>query len=194
MRELKARRFRLAVLTGDAEGPARALSLELDVAVEARLSPADKVERVRRSGSGTAFVGDGLNDAAALAAADVGISMAGGPATSLSAAQVNLLRPGLAVLPELITLARSAVLAARVNLAWAFLYNTVGLYLAVCGRLTPIFAASAMVASSVFSVLNSRRLVRSSSDAGDSPAAGVVRTSGAPEYELGPTARLRSPA
>ncbi|MBM3991073.1 MAG: cadmium-translocating P-type ATPase [Planctomycetes bacterium] len=150
----------LAVLTGDSEGPARALAAELQVEVEARLSPADKVARIRGRGRACAFVGDGLNDAAALAAADVGISMAGGSASSLAAAHVNLLRPGLQELPDLLALARSAVLAAELNLAWAFLYNGVGLYLAATGRLTPIFAASSMVVSSVFSVLNSSRLIQ----------------------------------
>ena len=143
MEELRLLGLEVYVLTGDADGPARALARELGVAVEARLSPKDKVERVRAAGRGTLFVGDGLNDAAALAAADVGVSMAGGSAASLSASPVNFLRPGLTELPEIVGLARAAVLAAKINLAWAFLYNAVGLTLAVEGRLTPIFAASA---------------------------------------------------
>jgi Cu+-exporting ATPase len=136
-----------------------------------------------------AFVGDGLNDAAALAAADVGISMAGGSSTSLSAAQVNLLRPGLGELPGLIRLARSAVLAAKLNLAWAFLYNAAGLYFAATGRLSPIFAASAMVVSSVFSVVNSRRLIPRRVE--PEPAE-RVRTGTEPGSELGPTVPVRS--
>lgn len=147
------------VLTGDAEAPARALGRELGIEVDARLSPADKVARIAAAGVPCAFVGDGLNDAAALAAAQVGITAHGGVAASLSAAQINLLRPGLSGLPDVIELARRAVFAARLNLAWAFLYNAVGLYFAVTGRLSPIFAASAMVASSLFSALNSRRLI-----------------------------------
>jgi Cu2+-exporting ATPase len=156
---LRARGLELAVLTGDGEGPARALERELGIPVRARLSPADKVACVRRAGAGTAFVGDGLNDAAALAAAGVGITVAGASSASLRAARVNLLRPGLAELPRVIDLARRAVLAARLNLAWAFLYNSIGLYLAVEGRLSPIFAASSMVVSSLFSALNARRLL-----------------------------------
>jgi cation transport ATPase len=116
--------------------------------------------------------------------------MAGGSATSLAAAQVNLLRPGLAELPELLTLARSAVLAAKLNLAWAFLYNGVGLYLAATGALTPIFAASSMVVSSVFSVLNSGRLIRRRAA---EPAPVEVRTSSHADSALGPTAGVRSP-
>jgi Cu+-exporting ATPase len=190
LRGLRGLQCEVAVLTGDSEGPARALARDLGVEVESRLSPADKVARIRARGRSSAFVGDGLNDAAALAAAEVGISMAGGSATSLAAAQVNLLRPGLAELPELLTLARSAVLAAKLNLAWAFLYNGVGLYLAATGALTPIFAASSMVVSSVFSVLNSGRLIRRRAA---EPAPVEVRTSSHADSALGPTAGVRSP-
>lgn len=188
LRGLRGQGCSVAVLTGDARGPAEALARELTVEVESQLSPADKVARIRARGARTAFVGDGLNDAAALAAADVGISMAGGAATSLAAAQVNLLRPGLVEVPGLLALARSAVLAAKLNLAWAFAYNAIGLYLAATGRLTPIFAASAMVVSSVFSILNSGRIVRTARR-----AAGL-RTLAVERSELGPTADLRSPA
>ncbi len=188
--ELRREGCELAVLTGDSEGPARALAAELGVEVESRLSPADKVARIRAHGRVSAFVGDGLNDAAALAAAEVGISMAGGSATSLAAAQVNLLRPGLQELPGLLALARSAVLAAKLNLAWAFLYNGVGLYLAATGRLTPIFAASSMVVSSVFSVLNSGRLIHRRRE-GEAKA--ELRTSPQAASALGPTAGVRSP-
>ncbi len=157
------------VLTGDSAGPAHALASELRVEVDSGLSPADKVARVRAEGDAAAFVGDGLNDAAALAAARVGISVHGGVAASLSAAQINLLRPGLSELPDVIELARRAVFAAKLNLAWAFLYNSLGLYFAATGRLSPIFAASAMVASSLFSALNSRRLILPERDHASAP-------------------------
>jgi Cu2+-exporting ATPase len=176
------------VLTGDAEAPAQALARELDVQVEARLSPADKVARLRACAEPAAFVGDGLNDAAALAAAQVGITVQGGVAASLSAAQVNLLRPGLAELPEVIVLARRAVFAAQLNLGWAFLYNSLGLYFAATGRLSPIFAASAMVASSVFSALNSRRLVLPLRAEPVAP----LRTATEARCALGATAPVRS--
>ena len=157
---LRARGLELGVLTGDRAGPAGALARELDLDVESGLSPADKLARVSAAGAGTVFVGDGLNDAAALAAADVGVSVAGGSAASLEAASVNLLRPGLGGLVELVELSQGAVRTARFNLAWACAYNAVGLGLAVAGRLSPIFAAFAMVASSAFVVLNSARLRR----------------------------------
>jgi heavy metal translocating P-type ATPase len=156
---LRALGCELEILTGDGADAAQAVARELDVAVAARLTPAQKVERVSSARVPLAFVGDGLNDAAALAAADVGISVAGSASTSLAAAHVNLLEPGLHALPDLLDLARAAVRAARLNLAWAFGYNAIGLYLAATGRLSPIFAASAMVVSSLFSVLNSSRAI-----------------------------------
>ncbi|MCP3916481.1 MAG: cadmium-translocating P-type ATPase [bacterium] len=148
------------VLTGDGSGPAQALSRALDVPVEHSLSPADKLERTSAGGPGTVFIGDGLNDSAALAAAPVGITVSGGVGRSLETATINLLRPGLGLVPELIVLARQALYTARANLAWAFGYNAIGLFLAASGRLSPIFSATAMVASSVVVVLLSGRLAR----------------------------------
>jgi len=176
---LRARGLAVGVLTGDAPGPARALAAELGVPVEARLSPLEKVARVRAHGPAAVFVGDGLNDAAALAAAGVGISMRGGSAATLEAADVNLLREGLGELPLLVDVARAALGAARVNLAWAASYNLAGMALAASGRLSPVFAAAAMVLSSAAVVLNTRRLAaRASSAAGPGQSAGAWR--GAP--------------
>jgi len=149
------------VLTGDGPGPARALEEALALPVRHSQSPADKLERVSTAGPGTVFVGDGLNDSAALAAAQVGVCVAGGVGRSLESATVNLLRPGLAPLPGLVALARRALRTARANLAWAFGYNAIGLYLASTGQLSPIFSASAMVISSLVVVLLSGRLASS---------------------------------
>ncbi len=162
VRELARLGLSPTILTGDGEAPARALADELGLPVEAELLPADKVARIRAGGDAgpSLFVGDGLNDAAALAAADVGIAVAGGSAHSMEAAPINLLRPGLDALPGLIRLSREATSVARGNLAWAFGYNAIGLGLAVTGNLTPIIAAGAMVASSLAVVLNSGRLAR----------------------------------
>lgn len=149
-----------SILTGDHAGPARAVADELRIGFESDLLPADKLARIEAAGVGSVFVGDGLNDAAALAAARVGIAVAGGSARSLDVASVNLLRPGLGSLPDLFQLSRIAVRTAKQNLAWAFGYNAIGLYWAATGRLSPIFAASAMVVSSLVVVLNSARIVR----------------------------------
>jgi len=159
LEQLRGMGLDLCMLTGDAPLPAGRLADELGLPLEANLLPADKVARIRAwSPERAVFVGDGLNDAAALAAAGVGISVAGGAARSMDAAPVNLLRPGLGELPGLFRLARRARRVARWNLCWAFGYNGLGLVLAVGGHLPPILAAAAMVASSVAVVLHSSRL------------------------------------
>ena len=158
LRALRARGLELGVLTGDSLGPARALARELDVSVEAELLPAEKLERIRAAGAGTVYVGDGLNDGAALAAASVGISVQGSAFRSMEAAQVNLLHSDLTRVVELYDLARDAVSTARRNLAWALSYNALGLGFAASGRLSPLFAASAMVVSSAVVVLVSSRV------------------------------------
>lgn len=173
---LRARGLEPDILTGDASGPAQAVGAALGVPVRAGLLPADKLELVRAGGErGALFVGDGLNDAAVLAGADVGIAVRGASPTSLESASVNLLGEDLTVLPGLVDLARAAVRTARLNLAWAFGYNALGLGLAFTGRLTPIFAASAMVASSVLVVFVSSRLrgraLGPAADASTTPAA-----------------------
>jgi Cu2+-exporting ATPase len=183
LRELREMGYELRMLTGDDERAAGALARTLAIDVEARLTPVEKLERIRAAGPRTIFVGDGLNDAAALAAAGAGVSVAGSAGASLSAAEVNFLRPGLSELPGLLRLARSAVSVARLNLAWAFAYNALGLGFAATGRLSPIFAASAMVASSVVSVLNSSRLRGAARDVGperaDESGAGEARAAAA---------------
>lgn len=160
VRELSALGLPPTILTGDAAEPAKELADELGLEVEAELLPADKVDQIRRGRHPSLFVGDGLNDAVALAAADVGVAVFGGASRSMEVAPINLLRPGLAALPGLVRLARAATRVARGNLAWAFGYNAVGLFLAVSGELQPILAAAAMVASSLAVVLNSSRLGR----------------------------------
>ncbi len=194
--ELARRGLEPRMLTGDARGPATALGRELGLEVEAELLPGDKVRRIEELGRvGTVFVGDGLNDAAALASADVGIALGSGSPRSLDAADVNLLRGGaagiLAELPALLDLARSAVRTARANLAWAFAYNAFGLPLAASGKLTPIFAASAMVVSSLVVVLSSSRLLRAA-HGGEDPAPEPEPPRGrGGVYALRPTALTR---
>ena len=156
--ELRNLGFEAKVLTGDTRAAGDSLALELGVEVEAELLPSDKVERVR--GVGTVFVGDGLNDSAAMAAADIGITVPGSVSTSIAMADINLLGSDQRELPWLVELSRRAVKIARLNLFWACAYNSVGLWLAVQGKLTPVVAAAAMVFSSVLVVLNSSRLAR----------------------------------
>jgi heavy metal translocating P-type ATPase len=151
----------LRVLTGDHAGRGAAVARELGLHVEAELLPADKVAFVQRFQAAlgrVAMVGDGLNDAAALAVSDVGIAMGCGTSLTHSAADICLLGNDLRRLPWAVALARQTVRVIRQNLLWAFLYNVVGIGLACTGRLNPVLAALAMVVSSALVVTNSVRL------------------------------------
>lgn len=159
MRELRQQSFAPIMLTGDGRGAAQAVASELEIDFRAELMPADKVAAIvaaRRQG--TLFVGDGLNDSAAMGAADVAVSMPSSAQPSIHASGIALVRGELCALPWLIQLSQRAERMARANLVWAFAYNSLGLWLAASGRLTPIFAASAMVVSSALVVIRSGRL------------------------------------
>ncbi len=151
----------VAVLTGDAPERCRSLDRELGAPVTAGLLPAGKVaavESARRAWGPVAMVGDGVNDAPALAASDLGIALGCGADLSRESAQVCLVGNDLMMVPWAIALARRTVRVIRQNLLWAFGYNTVGIVLAASGRLNPVWAAVAMVASSSFVAANSMRL------------------------------------
>jgi heavy metal translocating P-type ATPase len=151
----------VAILTGDSAARGSLLGRELGVSVAAGLLPADKVTAIRaaRSTAGpVAMVGDGVNDAPALAAADVGLAMGCGADVTRDAAAVCLLGNDLLRLPWAIILARRSVRVIRQNLFWAFVYNFVGIAFACTGRLNPVLAALAMVLSSTLVVTNSLRL------------------------------------
>ncbi len=151
--ELRKSGYDLQVLTGDANGPARALEDQLAVDVRARLLPADKVTAIEDAGAeGTLFVGDGLNDGPALAVAGVGVAVRDGAPHTAARADVLLMVDDLEVLPELLTLARRTSSVARGNLVWASVWNAAGLALATTGHLPPIVAALAMVVSSAMVV------------------------------------------
>ncbi|GFO57108.1 copper-translocating P-type ATPase [Geomonas sp. Red276] len=128
------------------------------------LSPAGKVaavERLREAG-GVLMVGDGINDAPALSAADVGCALAGGTDLAVESSELVLVKPNLERLIFAHRTARRAMNIIRENLVWAFLYNAIGIPLAMTGKLTPIYAAAAMALSSICVVGNSLRLTRSS--------------------------------
>ncbi|WP_337876795.1 copper-translocating P-type ATPase [Elioraea sp.] len=165
--ETRALGLEPVLLTGDAEAPARAVAAALGIArVEAEASPEDKANRVaalRREGRTVAMVGDGVNDAPALAAADLGIAVGGGTDVALKTAGIALMRDDPRLVPEAIRIARATLRKIRENLAFAFVYNIAAIPLAALGVLTPVIAGAAMALSSVSVVTNAlvlRRLGR----------------------------------
>ncbi|GGU91925.1 hypothetical protein GCM10010260_28070 [Streptomyces filipinensis] len=154
--------IRPVLATGDREGPATAVASELGIEeTHARCTPEDKADLVRalqERGCRVAVVGDGVNDAAALAHADLGIALGGGTDVAMGAADVTLVRGDIDALADAVRLARRTLGTIRANLVWAFGYNVVTLPLAMTGLLTPMLAAAAMSASSLLVVGHSLRL------------------------------------
>jgi Cu2+-exporting ATPase/Cu+-exporting ATPase len=153
---------RVSILTGDRAVPAPTLGyLPASVQVKAGLMPEDKVRILRTARTAersVAMVGDGINDAPALAAADVGIAVGTGADLTREAADVNVLSPDLGKVLWIIQYARKLRRTVRGNLFWAFAYNGVAIAFAAAGRLNPLVAAAAMIASSLFILWNTRRL------------------------------------
>jgi Cu+-exporting ATPase len=152
------------MISGDNEGAARHVAHELGLThYEAQVMPREKVKRIealKRDGRIVAMVGDGINDAPALAAADIGIAMGSGTDVAMHAAGVTLLRSDLRLVATAIGISRATSRKIHQNLFWAFIYNIVGIPLAAFGVLTPVFAGAAMALSSVSVVGNALLLKR----------------------------------
>lgn len=169
VRILRARGLRVVMISGDNERAAQAMAARLGIDAEdvrADVLPADKAAQVgalRNDGHVVAMVGDGANDAPALAAADVGIAMApsgGGTDVAMEAAGITLMRGDLALVAQALDLSARTVAKIRQNLFWAFAYNVAGIPLAAFGLLSPVVAGAAMALSSVSVMANALLLRR----------------------------------
>ena len=164
LQSLKTSGAEVAVLSGDAPRTVQAWGRVLGVAqAEGGLSPEAKLERVRHwrsQGRVVAMVGDGVNDAPVLAAADLSVSFAGAAPIAKAGADVILHHPDMRALPRLVTTGRRTVGVMRQNLIWAVVYNLLAIPLAVAGYITPVWAAVGMSTSSLLVVLNAARLAR----------------------------------
>ena len=162
--ELRELGLRPYLLTGDSEGAARVAARAVgipDADVIARVLPADKVSvvaRLQAEGRTVAMVGDGVNDAAALATADLGLAMGTGTDVAIEASDITLVRGDLRAAASAVRLSRQTLRVIKQNLFWAFAYNVAAIPLAAAGLLNPMIAGGAMAASSVLVVANSLRL------------------------------------
>jgi len=163
---LRARGLRLAMISGDNRAAALAMGLRLGLRedeVMAEVLPGDKAARVaalRAGGHVVAMVGDGVNDAPALAAADVGLAMATGTDVAMHAAGITLMRGDVRLVAGALDISRRTVRKIRQNLFWAFAYNVAGIPLAALGYLNPVVAGAAMALSSVSVMTNALMLRR----------------------------------
>ena len=169
------------LLTGDNSGSAAAVAQKVGISrVLGGVTPAGKLDAIRElqaAGHVVAMVGDGVNDAAALAAADLGIAMGQGTDAAIAASDITVLSGDLVVVGDAVRLARRTLGTIKGNLFWAFLYNVIALPVAMLGLLSPLVAGAAMALSSVFVVTNSLRLrgFRGTSSSISSAAEGHIR-------------------
>ncbi len=159
IRQLKALGIKTLMLTGDNKGSARLVAGELGIdSVRAEVLPQDKsqiISEVKKSGEIVAMAGDGINDAPALAMADVGMAMATGTDVAMHTAGITLMRGNPLLIPAAISVSRKTYSKIKQNLFWAFFYNVIGIPLAAFGYLSPMVAGAAMAFSSVSVVTNS---------------------------------------
>ncbi|WP_310618783.1 heavy metal translocating P-type ATPase [Flexibacterium corallicola] len=162
IQDLKNRGIRTVMLTGDAERVAQTIAQQVGVdEVYARIQPEGKnavIRKLQKEGATVAMVGDGINDAPALAAADLGIAMGSGADVAMEAAGITLMRSDPQMIASALDVSKATLKKIRQNLFWAFIYNIVGIPLAALGLLSPIIAGTAMAMSSVSVVTNAALL------------------------------------
>ena len=164
--QLQAQGFKTFLLTGDNALTAAAIAKQVGIATEnvfAEVRPEQKAEFVKQlqtRGERVAFVGDGINDAPALTQADLGIAVSRASDVAREAADIILLKSEIEAVPEALGLARATLRTIKQNLFWAFFYNALGVPLAACGVISPIFCAAAMGVSDLIVIGNALRLLR----------------------------------
>jgi Cu+-exporting ATPase len=165
---LRSRGIRVMMLSGDNQGAAEAMAKRLGLRVQdgevvAQVLPGEKaaaLTALKQRGYTVAMVGDGINDAPALAAADVGIAMGNGTDVAMHAAAITLMRGDPLLVLDALDISGRTVAKIRQNLVWAFVYNVAGIPLAALGYLSPVFAGAAMALSSVSVMANALLLRR----------------------------------
>ncbi len=159
---LKAIHIESSMLTGDSKGAAERIAADIGITdVHAEIRPegkADAIAAMRKENAVVAMIGDGVNDAPALAMADLGIAMGSGTDVAIESASMALMRPDPRLVSQAILLSRRSVTTIRMGLFWAFAYNVIGIPLAAFGVLSPVFAGAAMALSSVSVVMNALTL------------------------------------
>jgi Cu+-exporting ATPase len=159
---LRAMGSRVMLLSGDRAEAAEAIGAELGIEkIVAEAAPAQKLDEIallKKNGAVVAMVGDGVNDAPALAAADIGIAIGGGADVAIETADISLLRPEPMLVADALALSRRIHSTLRQGLFWAVIYNVIGIPLAAFGLLSPMVAGAAMAASSVCVLANALRL------------------------------------
>ena len=155
LHQLQSRGLNLGVLTGDDVRAGERWQKTLGIPVRAALTPDDKMSHLVEN---TAMIGDGINDGPALAASTVGLAMNHGTDVARTAADIVLMRDDLRVVPWLFDLSKTTMRIVKENLGWAFIYNIIGVGLAMAGLMKPVWAALAMVMSSIFVTVNAMRM------------------------------------
>ena len=164
--EIRSRGITTWLISGDNETATRSIASHVGIPQEnviSSASPEKKIEKVKElkaDGASVLMIGDGVNDAAALANADLSIAMGTGTDTAISIADLTLMRPNLGAVIESLDLSRQTLQTIRMNLGWAFIYNVIGMPIAALGYLNPMISGGAMALSSLFVVVNSLRIAR----------------------------------